>query len=233
MTVRTPNPNLGFPKSPFLKFKALSAVGNLFRQAGEIVQLPHILKEDLDTAMGNHNSSMRPGKGKTGNEVQAGKPRDFWTLDEWDRAFDWDHGRPDAAAAFLRSHCINVDLSYLTTRALRGVGLTALYEAGRIKGVTEGEGPRGMPATTAISSSMNILNRRTLSLKELETMRSNPKSNGPLTIFSCPTRGKATSHVLPSHTLKGLMGLIQDESGVQHSEPCLIATILEAVGVSG
>jgi hypothetical protein len=179
--------------------------------------------------MGNHNSSMRLEKGKTANEVQAGKPREFWTLDEWDRAFDWDHGRPDAAAAFLRSQYINVDLSYLTTRALRGVGFTALYEAGRIKGVTVGEGPRGVPDTTAISYYMTTLNRHTLSLEE---RRVNPKKNAPLPIFSCPKRGEATFHGQPSHALKGLEGVIRAEEGVKHLDPCFIATTLETVGAS-
>jgi hypothetical protein len=171
---------------------------------------------------------MRHGKGKTSNEVQAEKPREFWTLDDWDRAFDWDHGRPDAAAAFLKSQYINVDLSYLTTRALRGVGFTALYESGRIKGVTEGEGPRGMPATTAVSYSMGNLNRNPLSVEE---RRGNPKRICPLTIFSCPKGEEATFHVQPSHALKGLMGVIRAKEGAQNLEPCFIATKLEVVGL--
>jgi hypothetical protein len=174
--------------------------------------------------MGNHNSSLRPVKDTTVNDLQEGKPREFWTLDEWDRAFDWDHGRPDEAAAFLRSQYINLDLSYLTTRALRGVGFTALYEAGRVKPMTEVEGPGGMPDTTAITYSINNVKINAIVFEE---RRSNPERTSPLTTFSQAKRGQTTFHVQPCHARKGLMHAIRARGGVHYLASCCIEMRLE------
>jgi hypothetical protein len=76
--------------------------------------------------------------------VQAGKYRERWTLDAWNKAFV-DIGTSKQADNFLLEQGIKVkrDLDNIPVEALRCVGFTKLYEAGRVDEVTEGEGGGG------------------------------------------------------------------------------------------
>jgi hypothetical protein len=97
--------------------------------------------------MENQNSSNHHRKADAGRKAQQAKPREFWTLDAWDRAIDWDYAHPDVAAAFLESQGITGDFGNLPAKALRGMGFTTLYETGRIIAMAEsrGEGDRWRP----------------------------------------------------------------------------------------
>jgi hypothetical protein len=77
--------------------------------------------------------------------VQDGTYREKWTLDAWEKAFA-EIGTSKEADEFLLKQSIKVtmDLINIPVEALRCVGFTKLYEAGRIDGVTEGEGGGGL-----------------------------------------------------------------------------------------
>jgi hypothetical protein len=93
-----------------------------------------------------------------------GLPGRKWTLDAWNNAFDWNKGHPEEAADFLKSQGLAGDFGNLTAKALRCIGFTALYEAGRIGPVT---GEEAVPSKNDLSRSLKVV-KSSVSDKGLE-----------------------------------------------------------------
>jgi hypothetical protein len=88
----------------------------------------------------------------------SAKPQyqDVWTFTAWNAAFDWANGTPAAAALFLETQKVTVDIEDMPVKALRALGWEALTEAQRIDDATGGAPGLGdQPDIAAILSTVN------------------------------------------------------------------------------
>jgi hypothetical protein len=100
-----------------------------------------------------------------------------WTLDEWDRAFDWGDALPKEAAAFLRSQGLQGNFENLSSDVLRCVGFTKLYETGRIGPPIMGGGARQLEErnNTKLGSKQSLDVLMAAEKDRLETLRGKEK----------------------------------------------------------
>jgi hypothetical protein len=93
--------------------------------------------------------------------VQGAKYREKWTLDAWNTEFKWGSSDFEQADRFLLSQMIKIppEIFNIPVEALRCVGFTKLYEAGRIVRVVEGEGGGGLPDSQAMFNPIDDLDQ--------------------------------------------------------------------------
>jgi hypothetical protein len=141
------------------------------------------------------------------------KPRVRWTLDAWNKAIDWARARPEEAATFLKYQGLEGYFENLTANALRAVGFTALYEAGRIDQST-GEGGGHAPESNDTSVSRMTVKALLEKLNErLEDLR---RKMG-MQIFVRNLAGrKFTLQVQPSYTIGEIKNMMHNREGVGH-----------------
>jgi hypothetical protein len=92
--------------------------------------------------------------------VQNGISRKKWTLDGWNAAFDWGTRTSKDAEVFLLDQGINLsaDLADIPVEALRCVGVTYPYEAGRIPRAIKGGAGGGLSGNHKIFRGIEELN---------------------------------------------------------------------------
>jgi hypothetical protein len=145
--------------------------------------------------------------------------REKWSLDAWDRVFDWDHAHPKDAATFLLSQGIEGNIKYLSTDALRCIGFTKLYETGRIELGNCGEGPPGVPDVNAVHSLVSDLKKHVKILKDrvdtLEKKDGVHTCTGSMKVFVKTLADlQATLEVRPCNTILAVKEKITDQTGV-------------------